>query len=539
MRKKKSSGMTLFVEFGPEQSKYLCASVAREKSGSVQLSVSGFGQSATGRSIEELVAQLATEKIRPRQVVLLLPRSDFEVNSFQLPEVDEADTPQLVTNLVSESMDSMDFTTDYLLNSRSDSEGKNALTWTLANDVLNDFRNEAKQSGLTLAGVTSHAIGSVSLWRNLVKSKSPHAVIVTIASQLIDFSVIYNHEVTHIRTIPFSADDVEQISRRLIGELQRTVVMTGESEGNEATRVYLFGSPEHQKPIAEALTEEFDVPVSILNPVDRTKFTNGSMSADGSEEYAHLIGAAKAYFFDRLEVDLISPRRPQSKSLPWRRIAIWAFLVVSLLGIGGFVVWDDAVRQNEEIAERRKEFDELATEARRVLEMKDELAAIRAWRASEVVWLDELDQLSRDLPPREQSLIRRISMNVDDNGQTRIDLAVEVSDSSLVAQLENSIRSEKNRVNSKRVSESSGREGAKWNFETSIRFDAQSPMLSFLDPESQDSQGDNNVPNTDNSTTGSNPPPMNPADVPKPGDDVSKGDAGQPATVKPGNGEVK
>ena len=80
------------------------------------------------------------------------------------------------------------------------------------------------------------------------------------------------------------------------------------------------------------------------------------------------------------------------------------------MGLGGFVIWDNANQQIAEVAEKRKQFDELARDARTVIEMKDELATIRAWRKNEVIWLDEIDQLSQQLPPREKSLIRRISM---------------------------------------------------------------------------------------------------------------------------------
>lgn len=117
--------------------------------------------------------------------------------------------------------------------------------------------------------------------------------------------------------------------------------------------------------------------------------------------------------------------------------------------------------------------------------MKDELATIRAWRKNEVIWLDEIDQLSQQLPPREKSLIRRISMLAAADGSSNIDLSVEVAENELVSGLENAIRTDDNKVKSKRVSESSDKTGAKWNFETSIQFTAKPPKLSFVKTENQ------------------------------------------------------
>ena len=120
-----------------------------------------------------------------------------------------------------------------------------------------------------------------------------------------------------------------------------------------------------------------------------------------------------------------------------------------------------------------------------MIEMKDELATIRAWRKNEVIWLDEIDQLSQQLPPREKSLIRRISMLANADGSSNIDLSVEVAENELVSGLENAIRTDDNKVKSKRVSESSDKTGGKWNFETSIQFTAKPPRLSFVKTEDQ------------------------------------------------------
>lgn len=484
MLSKNRKGLTLLVELGTDQARYLCAQPSRDRSQPGRLVVNGYGLQESSRSLEELVKHLATRKLKPKHLVLLLPRAEFEVNLFQLPEVDENEVPQVVRNLVTESVDSIDCTTDFLLHARGETEGSQAMAWTLANSVLDDLRNEARRCGLNLAGVTSRSVGSIALWRNLVQSKSPHAVIVTIAQGSIDFAVIYRRQITHIRSIPFPKEDLERVTARLISELHRTVAVTGDDTESDATRIYLFGSAEERKSIAEALTEEFEVPVSILNPVDNTEFADQPLNSADSEEYAHLLGAAKAHFFDKLDIDLIAPREPEKKTLPWRRIATWAFVVLSLAGLGGFVLWDEAQQQQAEIAEKREQFDQLAPQARRVIEMRDELAAIRAWRSNEVVWLDQLDALSRALPERKKSLIRRVSMGVADDGVARIDLAVEVADNSLVVGLEQAIRTDQNQVVSKRVSESTGPAGERWNFETSIRFEVTPPKLSFIEDES-------------------------------------------------------
>ena len=267
MKPKRITGTTLFIQKGTQQALYLVASPKQER-----LQVTAFGILESENPVSEITEQLTAQKIRPRNLVLLLPRAEFDVNIYQVPFLDEDEIPSLISNLVAESHEGEETTTDFLLNAKDASDSQNALTWTLSSQKLKDFAAEAKTSGMSLMAVTSHTMGSISLWRNLVQTKTPHAIILNIANRSLDFSVIYNREVTHVRSIPFASDSDEQIIPRLISELQRTVAITGGNDETDSTGIYLFGSAGKRKSIAEALTQEFEVAVSILNPLDNTEF---------------------------------------------------------------------------------------------------------------------------------------------------------------------------------------------------------------------------------------------------------------------------
>ncbi len=480
MGSKRQSGLTLFVQRGQDHCRYFCASA---KQNSFQ--IAAFGTVDAESSLSAIVEKLSEKKLKPKGCVFLLPRSEFDVNTFQIPDIEEEDVPQLISNLVSESHESAEITTDFVLSSKDENGSRNALSWTLPNSTLADLKSETESNSLKLLAITSQTMGSISLLRSLVKTRSPHAVVVTIANKSIDFSVIYEHKITHVRSIPFASDELQEITPRLISELQRTVAIVGGNNEKGFPRIYLFGDLELRKPVGESLTEEFKVPVSILNPLDDVEFSCEPLPVKDCELYAHLIGSAKAVFFDKLDVDLVSPKRAIRKTLPWRKIIWYSIAGSVLLGLGGFVILDNSNQQIAEVAEKRKQFDELARDARIVIEMKDELATIRAWRKNEVIWLDEIDQLSQQLPPREKSLIRRISMLANADGSSNIDLSVEVAENELVSGLENAIRTDDNKVKSKRVSESSDKTGGKWNFETSIQFTAKPPKLSFVKTEDQ------------------------------------------------------
>ena len=96
MQAKRKTGLTLFVQAGQDASKFLCAQPARDANQS-RLSVLAYGETEASDGFSGIVSLLGEKKLKPRNLVLLLPRSAFEVNLFQLPDVEADDVPLMVS----------------------------------------------------------------------------------------------------------------------------------------------------------------------------------------------------------------------------------------------------------------------------------------------------------------------------------------------------------------------------------------------------------------------------------------------------------
>ncbi len=474
---------TLFLQLGPSSCRYLCAASRRGR-----LVVTAYGEAEGPAGFAEIRQRLRGDRSRARQVVLLLPRSELDVNVFELPAMEESGLPSVVQNLVaarSEAGGDDEMVTDFLVSPRSGSGGMDALAWSLPSSKLRALRDDARRNGFQLRAVTFQGLGAYALWRQIVTGPPANAAVFAMNSQAIEISVIRKYKFNHIRSIPFQYENDQELIDRLVGEYRRTlavIVSDPEKIREEAAHIYLFGRTRAKTEIGKALTSEFGVSVSILSPLEHVDLRGASLAIENCDDAIHLLGIASQWSSGPLMVDLCHPRNPQSGTLPWRRVALWSCAAAALLVLGGTLTWDSIARSRAELEQRQLEYQPLLGEARQVLEMQDELATIREWRRNEVVWLDRLNQLTESLPPREQSLLRRISMSTPGDGSASMDLTVEVNQAELVVGLENAIRTDDNNVTSKRVSESSDGITQRWSFETKIQFPVVPPRLSLQLP---------------------------------------------------------
>lgn len=452
--------------------------------------VIALGELPGEATFEDLRNELNRQNAKVKQVVLLLPRSELDFNFLDFPDVDDKELAQLVHNLVvatTEISGDGKIATDFIVCANSESEGKHALAWSLPELQIKTLKDEARQSGFQLKAVTFEGFGAVSLWRNQLIRQPADATVFSVTSNSIDFTVIRKGTISQMRSIPFqqTSEQGQTVSARLIDEYRRTMTVMGidlDSIDDEPARAYMFGATDLKKEIVENLTRKINVSVSVLNPLEKVDFSPSANPPNECDEYVQLLGIATSWGSGKLEIDLCNPRQPETRRLPWRQIAGWASPIVLLCGLFGYVVFDNIRQGAADVELKQKEFLPLLKQALLAQELGDELAAIRDWRKDEVVWLDQLEQLTDKLPPREHSLIRRINMTSTSDGTALINLSVEVDQADLVLQMENGFRQTGKQVTSKRVSESSSGNKERWSFETSVRFPVVPPKLSFSQP---------------------------------------------------------
>lgn len=430
---------------------------------------------------ERLSEELTARKIRCRQVVLLLPRGELEVNAISLPTASDDELPQLVENTIAMELEEPGLqVTDFSISQR-DEGGCEVLAFSIQKLRLEVFRAALVDAGFRLSAATHAGLGVVELLRHLVPQSNTVSVGVALGDSGIDLAVLEGGQALVCRNVPMASGD-KGLPRQVQAEILRSLAMLHKEE-DDTHRLYLFGEMDELGELATELSEKLDFSLSIVDPFDR--ISADARDVDASR-FANLVGIAHGWVGQKLEVNFLRPKRPVAPAGPWRRVAFWGCVAIVALLAVGFVVWDQRDAQLREIAERSEKLKKLQFRAQKAQGLQDEVVAVDRWRGNEVVWLDELKQLSDSLPIAGDALIRRMNLSTDSSGNGVVDLSVQVSRPEVVAQLEEAVRDNTHSISSKRVAESDSTARFPWTFDTRVVFE-RPPLPEMLLGDEDDS----------------------------------------------------
>ncbi|MCA9184355.1 MAG: hypothetical protein R3E01_30815 [Pirellulaceae bacterium] len=419
----------------------------------------------------QLKAALAAQKIRGRDAMVLLPRSDLEISTLRVPPATEKELPQLVHNLLGESTGdpSNPQIVDYVVARSADEHGCEVLTVGCPEQQLQTVRQSLSECGLTLRHATYATFGAVELLRLFRTAAPTTEIIVGVGERDIDVAVVQSDSPVMFRTIPRSTDVDSRVAQRLAGELHRTLTFSIDGDDEEA-HVFVLGSVEEQEILAAALADELAAPVSIVDPRKHITLSD-AVSHEGILRFVDLMGAAHAWNRGTQELDLVHPKRPPKPMPVWVRPAVIAAAAMLLIATGTWYVRDIQNQQQDQITQESKKLKTRSERASRALIRKDDADLISSWYHDEVVWLDELNNLARRLPPSTEVAIQKLVLSASNNNRGVIDLSVNVSEADVMARMEDSIRDPRHSVSSKRVTDTEDRGSFPWQFQTRIVID--------------------------------------------------------------------
>jgi hypothetical protein len=184
-------------------------------------------------------------------------------------------------------------------------------------------------------------------------------------------------------------------------------------------------------------------------------------------------------------IDFLHPRRAPGPVSRWRIAAIAGAVAAAVVIAVVFYLWTTLAainRDNAELAGRVKELNEIM---RKAAEQKNRIEAIAEWKAAEIIWLDELRDLSIRFPSARDAVVLRMSMRPSQSSGGTVDLQGLVRDPKVVVNMESQVRDEYRRVRSRRIQERTLERDYTWIFESSMSVARRSKehYVSHLPPE--------------------------------------------------------
>jgi len=462
---------------------------------------------------------LTAKQITASRLVLLLPRTDLEMTTVEIPPAEESEIAALVRAEVDQLIGDgeHELVVDYRLldgatpptgmnttsktnssetaasETPADSEdagetrragetnrSQTAAAFSLEQTHLTAWVDAVTQTGLQLDAFTSRQTAPLYQLRQQRVFQSSLSVLIVVYEGEVELSFFRGHRLASLRTFRAGSHEVGALTDQIQVEVQRSIslmdfVSPGEMpEMLVLVRGPLDASPDQQTDITDPTDDSITLCESLgARPVTLTMpFDASHVQADDADTPAPdpvLVGSALVFQKHHLAVDLIHPKVPPVPPNPMRRWAAIAALALGSLGVGSYTMLSDVSALKTQVDEKQQELVEAERVAAKMQEKADETRMVQQWLGDQVDWLSQLQRLSSRFPEGQLANVRRLSAGVD--GTTGvIDLSVQVNDPNRVADLENALRDARFSITSKRVSEQTNNEEYPWQFEARIAF---------------------------------------------------------------------
>ena len=219
------------------------------------------------------------------------------------------------------------------------------------------------------------------------------------------------------------------------------------------------------------LQEELSIPVELFDPWAKVT-RGGSLEAalpPHPERFAALLGMlADEAEESQTGFDFLNPRRKPEPANRRRLIAVGAGAAALVVLTGVYFAWEQFAEiggQIERLQQRSKDLDQLV---KRGADKQASVAAIEDWSLGDVVWLDELRDLSLRFPQPRDAVLLRMTLSARPTGGGAVEMEGLVRDPSIVGRMESQLRDEYHEINTRRVQESVQGKTNTWKFDSSL-----------------------------------------------------------------------
>lgn len=418
-----------------------------------------------------LRAALGNQKIGRVTTVVGVDRASVEMLNFTVPPASDAELAVLVLNQVTRESPNLveDGSLDFVPLSDDPAQPRPLTAAVLPTPRSQEIQEICAAAGLKATRIVLRPFAAASFFLAAVPAAERSCLLVNILAEEVDMTVLADGRPVLLRTVRAPAGVSErEVAGRLRAEISRTLVVAQQgAAGNPIERIYLFGGPGEHQTLVDLASAELEIPLTVLDPFE--KVDDSSIEVPGNAgRFAALLGMVQDEAGGAHALDFLHPRRPPVPPNRRRMAVIAGGLLALLAMVAGSFYWDaiSALQdKNRDLTQQRKELDTTLKRSRRQTQL---FASVRDWKAADVVWLDELRDLSQRLPPSRDLLVQRMTISGGRSGGAVIEMQGVVRNAAVIAEIDRTLHDEYHAVSSKRVSDYPQGSGYSWVFERTI-----------------------------------------------------------------------
>lgn len=401
-----------------------------------------------------LAAALADRGLGRAAVLIGVERSAVELLYFTVPPAKDAELPELVANqaLRESQLVSEQSVVDFLPIGDNPAVARTVIAAAISAGELDRIGETCEAAELKPSRVLLRPLASASLFLQRASPAEAVCLLVNRITDEVDLTVIADGQPVFLRTIrlPEGADE-EQATERLLAEITRTLAAVPQTHlaGETVEGVYLLGHRDDCHDLVEQIRDDLLLPAEVFDPFEALE-VDDDLIPDNPGRFAALLGMLLDEVGDSHAVDFLHPRQPP-KAVDRRRLALFAGAAVVVVVLGAlYAAWSMLAAKDREIADLKTDGRELKSQVTEAAVERELARTVRDWQTKNVIWLDELLDLSVRFPPGRDVVVLRLSMSDQQQGGGAIRLQGLVRDPKIVVDMEHRIRDEYREVRTPR-----------------------------------------------------------------------------------------
>ena len=419
-----------------------------------------------------LAAALADEKIGRLPALIGVERSSIELLHFTLPPARDNELPVLVANqaMRESQLIGEQSVIDFVPIDDNPAAPRNVIAAALSPDERERIQATCAAAGLKPSRMLLRPFAAASLFVRTASPTEETYLLVNRITDEVDLTIVVEGRPVFFRTVrlPENADEA-QLTERLLMEINRTLAAAPQTHlgGETVECVYLFGRADDHQDLVERIRDDLYLTAKVFDPFEALRVDEELVPED-SGRFVPLLGMLLDEAAGSHAVDFLHPRekpRPVNRA----RIAAIAGAVLTAVILGvAYERWSTWSEIDAQYDAKKEEYDKLKKATAKAGDLKKLVDAIEAWKARDVVWLDELRDLSLRLPSSRDVVLSGMSLTLSQSGGGTIDFEGLMRAPGVLVNLEKKIRDEYRQVRSKGVRERRGEKEYTWTFDTSL-----------------------------------------------------------------------
>ncbi len=426
----------------------------------------------------QIATALRRRGIGRADALVAVGRGRIELRQLSLPPAPEEELPELVRFQAMREFNELtdEWLLDFVPVGEPTDASQEILAAAIDPQLVGQIKEACRTAGLEPQRLVLRPCAAAALLGTAADSQEDRVrMLVDLLPGEVDLTVMAGSRVAFLRTTRLAVDVPEK--RALVMEIRRTMAAAqNQLGGRRVESILLCGTGEEQVAQAKALgaalhtaTELFD-PFSVVEVAPRLR---GALP-ETPGRFAALLGMLATEAENRQHaVDFLHPRQPPQQASR-RHWYIAAAVAVVLLMFGFLVV--RRLQQSHlaaEIAGIEKQLPEWEKKERKARSLQTAAAKIKQWTASDVVWLDQLAELSVNAPPARDVMATEMLFNALPGGGGQIYLKGLAKDAATIQAVEQRIRDSRRSVESGESSEDDSQPYYSWWFGTRVTIEPE------------------------------------------------------------------